>query len=165
MYAFTVRNPYYIKDIELLERIQRKVTKIPGKLKHVPYPERLIGFNFTTLREWRHRSDLIETYKITTGYYQCKVTDLFHLSQILHIRGHTYNNNNIYLSFKNLSAILNQSIPSSEFTGGYQMDLPDLISSSSFCSSCNFVSFSVDRLEIARRSVICRWSSVSMCDL
>ena len=56
-YAFTVWNPYYIKDIEYLEKIQRKVTKIPSELKDLSYPERLIKFNLTTLRERRHRGE------------------------------------------------------------------------------------------------------------
>lgn len=88
-YAFAVWNPYYIKDIERLEKIQRRVTKIPPELQNLPYPERLARFQITTLKERRHRGDLIETYKITSGYYNCAIANIFHQNHNQQLRGHS----------------------------------------------------------------------------
>ena len=35
-YGESVWNPYYVKDIELLEGVQRGATKIPPELSHLP---------------------------------------------------------------------------------------------------------------------------------
>ena len=88
-YAFVVWNPYFVKDIELLERVQRRITKIPPELKNLPYTERLARLNLTSLRERRHRGDLIETFKITSGYYQCNISNIYHKSQNQNLRGHS----------------------------------------------------------------------------
>lgn len=50
-YAVAVWNPYYVKDIEILERVQRRVTKIPAELQDVPYPEMMQRLQLTTLRK------------------------------------------------------------------------------------------------------------------
>lgn len=88
-YAYTVWNPYYIKDIEILEKIQRRVTKIPLELQNMTYTERLAKFNITTLRERRHRGDLIETFKIISGHYTCDVKNIFSQNHNPQLRGHS----------------------------------------------------------------------------
>ena len=37
----------------------------------------------------RHRGDLIETFKITSGYYQCNISNIYHKSQNQNLRGHS----------------------------------------------------------------------------
>ena len=81
-YTYTVWNPYYIKDIEILKKIQRRVIKIPTvQLQNMSYTERLAKFQLKTLRERRHREDLIETFKITSGHYTCDVNTIFSSNQ------------------------------------------------------------------------------------
>lgn len=76
------------------------VTKIPQELKNLPYEDRLKrlnlttlkiksnhALNLTTLREQRIRGDLIETFKITSGYYGCNL-EIFHLPNAGNLRGH-----------------------------------------------------------------------------
>lgn len=58
-YAHAVWSPYYAKDIEALERVQRRFTRIPTTLADTPYNERLAAFGLTTLKERRDRGDLI----------------------------------------------------------------------------------------------------------
>ncbi|CAH1114470.1 unnamed protein product [Psylliodes chrysocephalus] len=70
-FAQTVWDPYFVKDIELLERVQRRVTKIPPTLKNNEYCDRLAKLQLTSLKDRRTRGDLIETYKWTSGYYTC----------------------------------------------------------------------------------------------
>ena len=88
-YAHSVWNPYFIKDIEILERVQRRATKIPELTKHLPYEERLRVFGLTTLRERRLRGDLIETYKLLQQHYAVDL-DIFHINQNPNLRGHIY---------------------------------------------------------------------------
>ena len=58
-------NPYLKRDIECLEKIQHRATKLVPDLRNLEYNERLKAL--TTLEERRERGDLIETYKILTG--------------------------------------------------------------------------------------------------
>ena len=55
------------KDIECLERIQRKATKLVKGLKRKSYEERLNVLKLHSLQQRRLRGDLIEAYKIFTG--------------------------------------------------------------------------------------------------
>lgn len=86
-YAQCIWSPYYIKDIEALERVQRRLTKIPAELKDLPYEQRLERLNLPTLQKRRLRGDLIETYKIITGHYKCSM-DFYTFSENQQLRGH-----------------------------------------------------------------------------
>ena len=66
-YCVQVWSPHWQRDIKLLERVQRRATKIVPELKDLPYEERLKRLGLTTLEERRIRGDMIETYKIMTG--------------------------------------------------------------------------------------------------
>ena len=47
--------------------MQRRATKLVPELKNLPYAERLVKLELTTLEARRVRGDMIETYKIITG--------------------------------------------------------------------------------------------------
>ena len=66
-YAIQVWNPYQIGDIDIIERVQRRATKIPQSLWTKSYSERLVILSLTTLEERRTRGDLIQMYKIAKG--------------------------------------------------------------------------------------------------
>jgi len=66
-YCIQVWSSYLRKDIECLERVQRRATKLVGFLKKKPYAERLKASQLTTLEKRQLRGDLIETYKIVTN--------------------------------------------------------------------------------------------------
>jgi ribonucleases P/MRP protein subunit RPP40 len=55
------------KDIQLLEKVQRKSTKIVQGLKTLSYNQRLEKLGLTTLEKRRERGYLIEAYKLLTG--------------------------------------------------------------------------------------------------
>ena len=59
--------PYAKKDIVILERVQRRATKLVRSIKHLKYEDRLAVLGLTTLKQRRERGDLIEYYKITNG--------------------------------------------------------------------------------------------------
>jgi ribonuclease P/MRP protein subunit RPP40 len=59
--------PYLQKDIQALEQVQRRATKMTPELRYKPYKERLQALNLTTLEDRRARGDIIQKYKIHTG--------------------------------------------------------------------------------------------------
>ena len=61
-------SPYYKKDIEKLEKIQRRLTKLIPRLRNKFYDERLKELNLFTLEKRRIRGDLITLLKIFNGF-------------------------------------------------------------------------------------------------
>ena len=61
-YCIQVWRPYRKKDIDTLERIQRRATKIIPELRDLNYKERLTECGLTTLETRRLRGDQIEVW-------------------------------------------------------------------------------------------------------
>ena len=68
-YNSSVWNPSYMGQIEELEKVQRRATKLFRECKNLPYVERLKYLDLPTLRFRRCRGDMIETYKLLTNKY------------------------------------------------------------------------------------------------
>jgi len=66
-YCSSVWATYKKGDIEALDKVQKKATKILPALKNLSYSEIC---QMTTLHYRRIRGDVIETYKIVTGKYE-----------------------------------------------------------------------------------------------
>ena len=79
-YCIQAWNPSLIKDIELLEQVQHRATKLIPEIAHLSYHERLKRLNLTTLELRRHRGDLIETFKILKEFEGIPVNSLFELN-------------------------------------------------------------------------------------
>ena len=69
-YAIPVWNPYTQTDINIIERIQRRATKIAHSLKGTSYVERCRILGLTDLQTRRKRGDLIQKYKIENKFYE-----------------------------------------------------------------------------------------------
>jgi len=82
-------NPYLESDIEYIEKIQRRATKLVHGFDKMPYEQRLkaLGVGLYSLQRRRLRGDLIETYKILTGKEKIK-SDQFQKATTTELRGH-----------------------------------------------------------------------------
>ena len=67
-YCIQAWSPYLRKDIDMLEKIQRRATKLIPGLRDLRYEERLKECGLTTLETRRLRGDQIEVFKILNGY-------------------------------------------------------------------------------------------------
>jgi ribonuclease P/MRP protein subunit RPP40 len=75
-YASVVWNPWLLKDINVIENVQRRFTRNVCVLCNLPvlsYDERLSMFNLDRLEVRRLRSDLVELFKIVNGYSSCRI--------------------------------------------------------------------------------------------
>ena len=89
-YCSVVWSPHLIKDIAMLESVQRKFTKrLPG-LWNVEYTQRLKRLGLERLDVRRLRIDLVMAYKILFGHVMVDSTQFFTLSHNTITRGHNY---------------------------------------------------------------------------
>ena len=65
--AELVWSPMLKGDMNLLEKIQHRVTRMVPGLRKLPYSERLEKLSPATIEERRNKGDLIQTYKILNG--------------------------------------------------------------------------------------------------
>ena len=67
-YCIQTWRPYHKKDIDKLERIQQRATKMIPELIVLSYESHLLECGLTTLETRRLRGDQIEVFKIVNGY-------------------------------------------------------------------------------------------------
>ena len=87
-YCIQAWRPYRKKDIETLERIQSRATKMIPELRDLSYEERLKECGLTTLETRRLRGDQIEVFKILNGYENIDRNMFFSLKKDSRTRGH-----------------------------------------------------------------------------
>ena len=62
-FVVAVWSPFLKGDINILEKVQRRATKLIPELRNLSYEERLSTIGLTTLEKRRERGDLIQLYK------------------------------------------------------------------------------------------------------
>lgn len=76
-YAVQAWRPHLCKDIELIEGVQRRATKLVVGTRDMGYEERLKLLDMTSLETRRMRGDLIEVFKLLKGYEDIDVQKFF----------------------------------------------------------------------------------------
>ena len=88
-YCVQAWSPYLVKDIECLEKVQRRATRLVKGIRDLPYERRLDILNLYPLSMRRIRGDLIETFKILKGIDHVDPSTFFQMSHTSHLRGHS----------------------------------------------------------------------------
>ena len=65
-YGSCIWSPHLKRDIDAIERVQRRATRMIPALRHLSYTDRLKSLKLQTLKFRRERADIIETYNILT---------------------------------------------------------------------------------------------------
>ena len=78
-------SPWYIKDIELIEKVQKRAVDMVAGLKSNSYEGKLNELNLTTLQERRIRGDMIQVWKYLHGQ-NCGGNKLFQMANRQHVR-------------------------------------------------------------------------------
>ena len=77
-YGQAVWSPHLKRNINALENVQVRATKLVDGLSNMDYPDRLKRLNLPTLAYRRRRGDMIETYKHFNTYDKSTITTTFH---------------------------------------------------------------------------------------
>ena len=81
---------YLDKDIKIMEKIQRKATKMVPALRHSQYEDMLKKLVIYSLAPRRLRGDLIETFKLLHRNTNIDYKIFFKLNNTTETRGHNW---------------------------------------------------------------------------
>ena len=88
-YCVQAWGPFYKKDRDCLEKVQKLATRMVAGMRGKPYKQRLDELNLYSLERRRLRGDLIETFKIVKGISGLKFEDFFVKLPQTGTRGHS----------------------------------------------------------------------------
>ena len=89
-YCVQFWSPHYRKDVEALERVQRRFTRMLPGLESMQFDQRLRELGLYSLERRRMRGDMIEVYKILRGIDRVDSQCLFPRAPLLSTRGHGF---------------------------------------------------------------------------
>ena len=82
--------PYLQKDINMLEKVQRRATRLITRCKNWSYEDRLKYTDLMALKTRRKRGDMIEVFKIVKGIDKVDKNIFFAFADNSRVRGHKY---------------------------------------------------------------------------
>ena len=88
-YGNAPRIHQFAGDIDKMEKVQRRATKLCKAIKDLPYEERLQKLKLPSLLFRRKRGDMIQVWKILTGKDRIDKENLLPLPNSTRTRGHT----------------------------------------------------------------------------
>lgn len=88
-YSISAWSPHYSKDKVLIEKIQRRFTRMIPSVCNLPYEVRFKKLGLWSLEDRRVRADLIEVFKIVYGLSSVKFDTFFEFSPCGWTRGHS----------------------------------------------------------------------------
>jgi hypothetical protein len=103
-YGSEIWSPLYLRDIDMIERIQRKFLKRIDGCSGLSYGQRLIVCELESLELRRLKRDVTLVYKIANGLVDLDFADFF---QYAPERGTRGNNRKLYASFARKSVVMN----------------------------------------------------------
>ena len=89
-YCCMVWTPFNVKDIEVLEKVQRRFTRMLPDYRHLPYDFRLRCYKLSSLYARRLFLDLLCVCKIIRGLVDINPSNLFKFNTDLRTRGHRF---------------------------------------------------------------------------
>ena len=96
-HAVQAWSPQLKKDINLLELVQRRATKLVGSLRDCTYEQRKTALGLTSLEVRRARGDLIEVFKIIHGFENIQRDQFFKMESEVHEHELRHNELKIYV--------------------------------------------------------------------
>nr|VZI41040.1 unnamed protein product [Spirometra erinaceieuropaei] len=90
-FAIQAWRPWTAKDLSILERVQRRATKLVAGQGSLPYATRLANLDLFPLSYRQLRGDLIQVFRIIRGQ-DCSLVpgDFFELATTTNLRGHPF---------------------------------------------------------------------------
>jgi ribonuclease P/MRP protein subunit RPP40 len=88
-YCIQEWSPHLRKDIDMMERVQRRATRLIEGFKDVSYEDRLERMGLISPEKRRVRGDLIQVFKLLKGYIKLDYRKFFEISLIGKTRGHS----------------------------------------------------------------------------
>ena len=89
-YAYSVWCPYKKGNIEIIEKVQKRATKLIISLKKLSYVERLKQLQLPALNYRHLREDMIEVFKIVHNYYDSAAAVKLNFNTFNTTRGNRY---------------------------------------------------------------------------
>ena len=88
-YGNLIWGPFNRADQKLIERVQRRATRLVPEIKGLPYPERLRRLGLPSLYYRRRRGDMIAMYQVFNGGMDIQPDEFFSLAPSVGTRGHS----------------------------------------------------------------------------
>jgi len=89
-YCVQAWRPHLIKDVQVLEKVQRRATRFIEECGGMSYEDCLRTVGLTTLETRRLRADIVEVYKILRGFEGTNEVNKIH-KRVACTRGHDWN--------------------------------------------------------------------------